>query len=83
MVSVIGVINNYSLPRLAYTLLVVLIVFYIFSSLLQRIIMKNVNEALSAKTDGSEEVAEELLNVQSDTIDEQQSISPNNDDVIK
>jgi len=45
MVCVLGFIYDYSLARLAYTLLVVLIVFYILTNILQRIINKNIDEA--------------------------------------
>ncbi|MDA3846067.1 MAG: hypothetical protein PF505_05890 [Vallitaleaceae bacterium] len=45
MVCVLGFLYEYTLTRLAYTLLIVLVVFYILTSVLQKIINKNIKEA--------------------------------------
>lgn len=82
MVSVIGLIYNYSLSRLAYTMLVVLIVFYILSTILQRIVLKNIDEAFKNKSNISNEMIDKD-DVNKDLNEEVQSISPKSEDAIE
>lgn len=47
MVGIIGLIYEYSIMRLAYTMLIVLFAFFVIASVLQKIITKNINEAFN------------------------------------
>jgi ABC-type bacteriocin/lantibiotic exporter with double-glycine peptidase domain len=75
MVFVMGIVNGYSTTRLAYTLCVVVIVFAILGTIIQRIIDQNMIDSINNQ-DRDESVIDEGL--ESDL--EKQSITQKKDD---
>lgn len=75
MVFGIGIVNGYSTTRLAYTFVVVAIVFTILGTIIQYIIDRNINDSINNK-DKVEPISDEGL--ERDL--EEQSITQNKDD---
>lgn len=82
MVGIIGLIYEYSIMRLAYTMLIVLLVFFIIATVLQKIISKNIDEAYGNKK--TDELAIEKISTGSEeesvTEETEPPISPEEND---